>query len=161
MCYASAEFHLCCIAHAWIAVCLRARSATWPIMRVIISEGQHARWIHVEKLFPSPSSSSSLEVEPVAYAAPDARFFRELKNPFILQLEAPLSLLHRFTFISPSLLVYTRAHAALNRSRDSWSAGPSVYSRDSPFTRGGSRRPWARTCDLFATTLEKPVEPST
>lgn len=49
----------------------------------------------------SPSSSSYLEAEPVAYAAPDARFLSELKNPFILQLEAPLSLLHLFTFISP------------------------------------------------------------
>lgn len=44
----------------------------------------------------SPSSSSYLGAEPVA---PDARFLRELKNPFILQLEAPLSLLHRFAFI--------------------------------------------------------------
>lgn len=45
----------------------------------------------------SPSSSSYLGAEPVA---PDAKFLRELKNPFILQLEAPLSLLHRFAFIS-------------------------------------------------------------
>jgi len=57
----------------------------------------------------SPSSSSYLGAEPVA---PDARFLRELKNPFILQLEAPLSLLHRFAFISH--VFYYVAHTLLS-----------------------------------------------
>lgn len=46
----------------------------------------------------SPSSSSYFEAE---LAAPDAKFFRELKNPLILQLGTPLFLLHLVTFTSP------------------------------------------------------------
>jgi hypothetical protein len=52
----------------------------------------------------SPSSSSYFEAEPVAYAAPDAKLLRELKNPFILQLEAPLSLLHSLSSLLPLII---------------------------------------------------------
>lgn len=97
----------------------------------------------------SPSSSSYLGAEPVA---PDARFLRELKNPFILQLEAPLSLLHRFAFISHVSFIMSRVRCS---QPFSWFmiSRSSVYSRNIPFIRNESRSS-SRIHDVFIVILK-------
>lgn len=93
--------------------------------------------VHRCKWHCSPSNSSYLDAELAAYAAPDAKFFRELKNPLILQLGTPLFLLHRH-FHLIRLLLYA-VHPPFSRSRDSWSA-------DLAFIFTGSRPPPSNRC---------------